>query len=313
LATFLLVLVIAGDFLGILAPSTKPVAQAPILSSEVAVLPMATKGVEESITSKKVAPPKPQQPDTAAAADTTMLQAPQTAQMITGTADMTLTAEAGEPAERRILTEEPPATPDMVSETETVTSAMTETISAKQASGMGGGIVSETDNNLPMESAIIGPDGLMWNSTISVTVSTTETLTFPMTITMEGPGVGVIYDIGKGGGMPEEVPSQQLEPTLTAVPEEAPAQPEPSGPGEQPAPTETPEIVAFAVETPTPLRELQSMNRAAAPTSILTPPLPTPQPARTGQTAVRIIEIALAILAFVTGLAALYTWWIRRM
>jgi anti-sigma factor RsiW len=313
LATFLLVLVIAGDFLGILAPSTKPVAQAPILGSEVAVQPMATKGVEESITSKKVAPPKPQQPDTAAAADTTMLQAPQTAQMITSTADMTLTAEAGEPAERMILTEEPPATPDMVSETETVTSAMTETISAKQASGMGGGIVSETDNNLPMESAIIGPDGLMWNSTISVTVSTTETLTFPMTITMEGPGVGVIYDIGKGGGMPEEVPSQQLEPTLTAVPEEAPAQPEPSGPGEQPAPTETPEIVAFAVETPTPLRELQSMNRAAAPTSILTPPLPTPQPARTGQTAVRIIEIALAILAFVTGLAALYTWWIRRM
>jgi anti-sigma factor RsiW len=322
LATFLLVLVIAGDFLGILAPSTKPLAQAPVLSSEVAVQPMATAVVEERIASKEAAPTEPQQPETAAAEDTTMLQAPQTAQMITGTADLSLTAEAGEPTERMILTEEPPAMPGMITETETVTLAMTETTSAKQASGMGGGMVSGTDENLPVESAILTSEGLMWNSTITLTVSPTETLMFPMTVTMAGPGITMTSEAGVGGGPPEEQPPQPLEPTFTAIPEESPAQSEPSSPVEHPdatelnapAPTETPEIVALAIETPTtPLRELQSMNRAAAPTSTLTPPLPTPQSARTSQTAVRVIEIALAILAFVTGLAALYTWWMRRM
>jgi anti-sigma factor RsiW len=312
LATFLLVLVIAGDFLGILAPATKPVAQAPVLSVEVAVQPAATKGVEERISSKVAAPSEPEQPGTAAAENNAMLQAPQAALMITGTADMSLTAEAGESAELMILTEEPSAMRGMVTETETFTSAMTETISAKQASGMGEGMVAEADENLPMESAILTSEGLMWNSTITLTVSPTETLTFPMTVTMAGPGITTTYETGVGGGLPEEVPLQQLVPTLTAVPEEYPA-PVEHDTLEPVLPTETPEIVALAVETPTPLQELQPMNRAAAPTSTLTPPLPSPQPARTGQTAVRIIEIALAFLAFVTGLAALYTWWAKRI
>jgi hypothetical protein len=312
LATFLLVLVIAGDFLGILTPATKPVAQAPVLSAEVAVQPAATKGVEERITSKEAAPAAPEQSGTTAAEDTAILQAPQAALMITGTANMSLTAEAGESAKLMGQTEEPSALRGTVNETETVTSAMTETISAKQASGMGGGMVPETDENLSMESAILTSEGLMWNSTISLTVSPTETLIFPMTVTMAGPGVTMMYETGVGGGPPEEAPLQQLVPTLTAVPKEYPA-PVENDTLEPVLPTETPEIVALAAETPTTLQELQPMNRAAAPTSTLTPPLPSPQPARTGQTAVRIIEIALAFLAFVTGLAALYTWWGKRI
>jgi anti-sigma factor RsiW len=312
LATFLLVLVIAGDFLGILAPATKPVAQVPVLSAEVAAQPAATAAVQERITSKEAAPAAPEQSGTTAAEDTAILQAPQAALMITGTANMSLTAEAGESAKLMGQTEEPSALRGTVNETETVTSAMTETISAKQASGMGGGMVPETDENLSMESAILTSEGLMWNSTISLTVSPTETLIFPMTVTMAGPGVTMMYETGVGGGPPEEAPLQQLVPTLTAVPKEYPA-PVENDTLEPVLPTETPEIVALAAETPTTLQELQPMNRAAAPTSTLTPPLPSPQPARTGQTAVRIIEIALAFLAFVTGLAALYTWWGKRI
>ena len=315
LATFLLILVVAGDFLGILAPSTKPVAQAPGVIAEVAVEPMATAVVEERIASKEAAPSEPLQPDTAAAEDTAMLQAPQAAIMITGTAGMSPTAEAGESAEPFALVEETPVPDEILTETLIVSEAMTETISAKQASGMGGGMATETDENLSMESAILTSEGLMWNSTISVTVSLTETLMFPMTVTMAGPGITMTYEAEVGSSLPEEQPLLQPEPTLTAVPEEYPALPEPSSSTElpAPAPTETPEIVALAAETPTPLRELQSMNQAAAPTQTFAPQLPTPQPARVGQTAVRIIEITLALLAFVTGLAALYSWWAKRL
>jgi hypothetical protein len=177
---------------------------------------------------------------------------------------------------------------------------------------MGGGTVTETDENLTMESAILTSEGLMWNSTISLTVSPTETLMIPMTVTMAGPGITMTYETGVGGGLPEEASLQQLAPTLTAVPEEYPA-PAENDTLEPVRPTETPEIVALAADTPAPLQELESMYRAAAPTSTLAPPLPSPQPARTGQTALRIIEIALAFLAFVTGLAALVTWWAKRI
>jgi len=312
LATFLLVLVIAGDFLGILTPATKPLAQAPVLSAEVAAQPAATAAVEEGITSQKAASSELEQPGTSAAEDTAILQAPQAALMITGTADISLTAEAGESATLMAQPEEPSALLGMENETEIVTSAITETISAKQASGMGGGMASEADENLSMESAILTSDGLMWNSTISLTVSPTETLMIPMTVTMAGPGITMTYATGVGGGPPEELPLQHLVPTLSAVPEEYPT-PAENDTLEPVLPTQTPEIVALAVETPTPLQELQPLNRAAAPTSTLTPPLPSPQPARTGQTALRIIEIVLAFLAFVTGLAALYTWWGKRI
>jgi anti-sigma factor RsiW len=312
LATFLLILVIAGDFLGILTPATKPVAQAPVLSVEVAAQPAATAAVEERITSKEAAPAKPEQSGTTAAEDTAILQAPQAALMITSTADMSLTAEAGESAKLIGETEVPSAMRGMVTETETITNAMTETISAKQASGMGGGMAPEIDEYLTMESAILTSEGLMWNSTISLTVSPTETLMIPMTVTMAGPGITMTYETGVGGGPPEEAPLQQLAPTFSAVPEEYPA-PAESDTLEPVLPTETPEIVALAAETPAPLQELPSIKRAAEPTSTLAPPLPSPQPARTGQTALRIIEIALAFLAFVTGLAALVTWWAKRI
>ena len=163
LATFLLVLVIAGDFLGILTPATKPVAQAPVLSAEVAAQPAATVAEEERITSKAAAPSEPEQPGTSAAEDTAILQAPQAALMITGTAGMSLTAEAAQSAMLVDQTAEPSALLGMENETEIVTSAITETISAKQATGMGEGMVggiggdsiTEMDENLAMESAIL--------------------------------------------------------------------------------------------------------------------------------------------------------------
>jgi len=313
LATFLLVLVIAGDFLGILAPSTRPAAQAPGVVAEISVEPMATAVVEERITSKEAAPAEAQQPDTAAAEDTTMLQAPQAAMMITGTADMPPTAEAGESTESFTLVEETPVPDEILTETVIVSEVMTETVSAKQATGMGGGLATEMDEGLPMETAILTSEGLMWNSTISLTVSPTETLMFPMTVTMTGPGITMTYEAEVGNVLPEEQPLPEPEPTLTATPEESPAEPESPVELPAPVPTEMPEVVALAVETPTPLRELKSMNQTAAPTQTIAPQLSTSQPARAGQATVRIIEITLAILAFITGLAALYSWWAKRL
>ena len=320
LATFLLVLVIAGDFLGILTPSTQPVAQAPTLNAEVAVQPAATAGAEERITSKEAAPSELDQSGVAAAEEAPMLAAPQANQMITGTADLLPTVAAGETF---ALAEGTSGPDELLTQTVIAAEAMTETLSAKQASemgagmasGMGGDVATEMGESLLMESAVFTSEGLMWNSTITLTTSPTETLMFPMTVTMAGPGITTTYEAGVGGGLVEESLLLQLEPTLTAAPEEFPAPDEHPDTAElaAPAPTETPEIIALAIETPTPLRNLQSLDQAAAPTPTLASPLPAPQPARTGLTAVRIIEIVLALLAFVTGLAALYAWWVKRI
>jgi anti-sigma factor RsiW len=318
LATFLLVLVIAGDVLGILAPSTKPVAQAPALTAEVAMQPATTAAARGEPNAKQAAPMTAEvlQPTTAAAEVAPMLQAPQALQAITGTAALSLTAEAGESAQPFAGAEVTPAMQEIMTITETkiVAEAIPETISAEQASGMGPGMVDEMVEDRPPSSAILTSQGLMWNTTISLTVSPTETLTFPMTVTIEGAGISVTYDAGVGGGLPEEELTQ-AETASTATPAEPPLPREPEVSTEAvPAPTGTPEIVALALETPTPSQpELQTMKQVVAPTQTLTPSLPASHPTRPGQLALRIVEIALALLALVTTLAALFTWLVKRI
>jgi anti-sigma factor RsiW len=278
LATFVLVLVIVGDLLGILSPAVKPVAELPARTVEVAQPPSATSGLEPQAAKQAPTFAEPPQPTTAAAED---------AQALSETAPMSLTVGA--------------EAPFAVSETMTVSETITEPITAKQAAGMGSGMPSETADELPMPDAILTDNGPMWNLTVLVTVSPTETLIFPMTITLDGPAITETIETGVGGGLPDEG-LRQVEPTLTTAPEPPPA------------PAGTPEAAALAAETPHPSQpELQALKPAEAPSPTTSSQAPSPQPARTGRSAVRVIEITLAVLALITSLAALYTWWAKRL
>jgi hypothetical protein len=311
LATFLLILVIAGDFMGILGTSSRPVAQAPALATEAAVQPAVTALVEEPGIARQAAPSEPESPAATAAEDSANLQAPLAAQMITGTANMSPSLESSAPFTQP---EETPALAAMALATDTLSTAMTETLSAKQATGMGGGVITELDEDLPMSSAIFTSEGIMWNATISVTVSPTETLTFPMTVTMTGPGITVMYDAGVGGRSSEE-PLMQETPDQTPVQEETASPEESAAPVEMPAPsaTEAPEIVALAAATPTAsLPEMQTIEPAGAPTQTLSQQLPVTQPEKGGISTLRIIEIILALLALITASAAFVTWWLKK-
>ncbi len=325
LATFLLVLVVIGDLLGILTPSVKPVAQLPAQAPVAAALPAATAAV--GAESNQTAAPssiQAQQPEPTPSENATLAQAPQALQAqqaLTDTSALTLTIESAQPFSE---TAETSLAPSAKLGTETITNVITATITAMQATGLGGGLGSENNDNMLMAEAVITPEGLQWNSTISVTVSPTETLTFPMTITMEGPGITATYETGVGGGPPE---AQQMptEPPLFPELQETPMPTEPSGstelaaptPTELPVPTqsepsgstEAPGIVAQAVEPPTPSpEEPQALRQAAAPTQA-----PEPHPVRSGQAAVRTAEIILALLALLTGLAALAAWLVKRI
>jgi hypothetical protein len=300
LATFLLILVVVGDVFGILTPAAKPVAQAPTRSSETTMPPATNLGVEGPVTQQAVLATSEPTLAAAPAETVTILQAPKAQSMITDTTAMSPTVE---PAQALGVELETPGTRNIVTKTEietgTITVGITETISAKQAAGMGGGLMGEEDESMPTSSAIITPNGLMWNTTISVTVSPTETLTFPMTVTKEGPGLAATYETGVGGGQPE-VESQRAEPTPTAIPPEAPS---PAG-NSVPAPTETPVVVQ---------PETQTITQAVAPTQTVLPQVYTPQPDRLGQFIVRIVEMTLALLALVTALVAIYIWWLGKI
>jgi len=284
LATFVLVLVIVGDLLGILSPAANPVAELPARTAEVAQPPSATAGLEPQAAKQAPTFAEPPQPTTAAAEDAQALQA---SQALSETAPMSLTVGA--------------EAPFAASETLTVSEPITEPITAKQAAGMGSGMPGETADELPLPDAILTENGPMWNSTILVTVSPTETLIFPMTITLDGPAIAETIATGVGGGLPVDEGLRQVEPTLTTAPEQPPA---PGG---------TPEAAALATQTPPASQpELQALKPAEAPSPTTSPQALRPQPARTGRSAVRMIEITLAVMALITGLAALYTWWGKR-
>jgi hypothetical protein len=323
LATFLLVLVVIGDVLGILTPSNKPVAQAPIRTSPVAVSPLATPTAgAESVTSAASSSIQAQ-PPVATANESANLQAPQVAQAkqpVTNTESLTLTIQSAQPFSPTI--EETPVVPGTEIETETITNVNTATIMAQEATGLGGIMNGEADVNLPFSKAVLTSEGLQWKTTISVTVSPTETLTFPMTVTMEGPGVAMTYDIGGKGGGPSEEQSGILEPTSTPLLEASPAPAMPASPTETPVPTEpadspateAPGIVAQAVEPPTlSPTQPEQLRQAATPTQAQPAIQPVSQPARSGQAGVRIIEIVLALLALVAGFAALAAWLAKRI
>ncbi len=329
LATFILVLVIVGDLLGILAPARKQVALAPQPTPPVAAAsPLST--VAPGVGAlKSAAPltPESQPPTSAPEVNAQALQAqpaPTSRQGLTETMTMTLSVQAALPVTE---TTETPGLATSEAETETITTAITETMVAKEASGMGGTFVSGPNESLPFSNAIITARGPQWNTTVAVTVSPTETLTFPVTVTMEGPGLTVTYDLGVGkGGGPEEgeptitPPPDALpmlpEPTSTpessgmaelSVPTETPPQAIPSSSNEtaQPAPTESPEALAQNVA---PLTAPETPARAAVPAESISSDGAASQTTRPGQAALRIAELVLAALAFISGFVAFLIW-----
>jgi hypothetical protein len=291
LATFILILVVVGDLLGILAPAAQPVAQAPAPTTEVLRQVAATREVEAPIANQ-AAPMLDQsaQPSATAEAEAQVLESPQA---LTETAPLSLTVGAVPPLA-------------MAEITPTVTE--TETLSAKAATGMGGGGPDESGGNLLPSNSLLNAEGSMWVSTVVVAVSPTETLTFPMTVTIEGSALSETLTEGPENGWQTES-FATAEPAMPAAPEEsvAPLEPAPT------EPVEAPEISAGLLDTPLPSQtEAQILEPTQIPPQATLAPTPNPQPARAGRNAVRILEFSLAFLALVMGSAALYIWWSRR-
>ena len=288
LATFILVLVIVGDLLGILTSATKPVAQAPARTSEAPLPPAAT---AQDLNQTAPSLGASSQPTMAAALEAEVQESPRA---LTDTTTLSLTVEAVAPS--ALVPGEPTVGPPTLSENMTTPITMT----AKQATGMGGGEPLETGDNLLPPGSIATSEGPMWVSTVQFSVSLTETLRFPMTITLDGPPTAETYN----PQLSDEVQAESLvqaEPTLTPVPEPPPA------------PTSTPEIVARIVETPTPSQPVpQSTRQAQVPSPTLSASPSSSQPARLNQSTVRILETTFALLALIAGLAAGYSWWSKR-
>jgi anti-sigma factor RsiW len=316
LATFILIVVVIGDVLGILTPASKPVAQAPGYPSVLSQQATAPSGLEAT-----AAPSLAQAP---AAPQTT--EAPLSAQAAVAPQE---TAAPGLAAQALAAPETPAETapvqpkvgvvaPSQPAETtpglsETLTNTIT--ITASIASGMGGGPGAEENNVLPPTSTMTarGPE---WVTTLQVTVSPTETLTFPMTITLEGSPITKTYDTTVENGWPVEklAPGQA---TPTPTPQEGPtlaapqviASTETEAPAEAQAPAEAP----VPAETSVPSQpELQARRSTPLSRQADTTPAASRPSAGINRSAVRIVEIALAALALLTGLAAGFFWLFRR-
>ncbi len=300
LATFLLILVIVGDWLGILAPSTAPVAQAPTRAPQVSAQQIATATLEAPAPPLLGAAP---QPTAAASLD---MQAQQSPQTITETTPMTLTVGALAPSASMAATS---------SFSETATESITMT--AKNAAGLGSGEPPQTGFEALPSDSMVTPLNPVWVTTLQVTVSPTETLSFPMTVTLDGIPITGTFNLAAQNEQPVEGLTQ-AEPTSTITPEPPPAPTE----VQLPAPTSTPEVVARAVETPTSAAGVraaliptpsQPEPHANPPATIPSPTLaPGPKPARQGLFGLRILEIMLALLALAAGLAAGIFWWSKR-
>lgn len=300
LATFLLILVILGDWLGILAPSTAPVALAPARAPQVSAQHVATPTLEAPAASLLGATP---QPTVASSLD---MQAQQSPQTITETTPMTLTVSAVAPSASMAATS---------SFSETATAPMTMT--AKNAAGLGAGEQAQPGfQPLPSDSMVSLANPILV-TTLLVTVSPTETLSFPMTVTLDGVPITGTFNLTAQNEQPVEALAQP-EPTSTITPEPPPAPNE----AQLPAPTSMPEVVARAVDTPTSETGVraalnptpsQPQPNVTAPATIPAPTLaPGPQPARQGLLGLRILEIMLALLALAVGLVAGIFWWSKR-
>jgi anti-sigma factor RsiW len=294
LATFLLVLVLVGDWLGILTPSTGPVAQAPVRTSEFAVQNAAAATPEAPAAKLLGTAP---QPTVQASLD---MQAEQADQTLPETTPMTLTVGAVAPSALGVETS---------AYSETVTAPLTMT--AKAGAGMGAGEPTEPRIGLFAPESMVTPENPVWITTIQVTISPTETLSFPMTVTLDGVPITGTLQFDTQNEQPLEQMAQP-EPTSTATPEPpaAPLESPSPVPTNTSVPTNTPAEVAHMVETPTSSQpELPAKPPAPVPSPTLAP---GPQPARSGLPGLRILEIMLAALALAAGLAAGIFWWSKR-
>lgn len=304
-ATFILLLVVVGDLLGILTPTTKHVAQEPVATMEVALQVAATEVVEERVAKEaapaEMEPAMPTNGDAVAAEalesqafEEQVVEAPL---MITETLPMSLTVAAS------------PVMTDGL------------TLSAEEASGMGvgGGIVEDEGDSQPPSAKALAPEENLWTTTILLTISPTETLAFPMTVTIEGPAITETLDTATDLELtPEEL--LQAETAETTAPEvlrqaeatEPPSSEAPPAPEEVPLrePTGVPEELTLA---PSPLPTSQPEQQVLQPTEDTSPQEPSTQPTRIGQPTVRLLEITLAILALIMGLAAAYFHWIKKL
>lgn len=329
LATFILIVVVISDVLGILTPASKPVAQAPGYPSVLSQQATAPNGLEATAApSLAQAPAAPQTTEAPLSAQEAAVAPQETA--APGLAAQALAAPET-PAETApvqpkvgvVAPSQPAETTPGLSETLTNTI----TITASIATGMGGGPGAEENNLLPTTSTMTarGPE---WVTTLQVTVSPTETLTFPMTITLEGSPITKTYDTTVENGWPVEklapgqatpTPTPQEGPALAApqviasTETEAPA--EAQAPAEAPAPAlaATPESLGLPAETSVPSQpELQARRSTPLSRQADTTPAASRPSAGINRSAVRIVEIALAALALLTGLAAGFFWLFRR-
>jgi anti-sigma factor RsiW len=298
LATFLLILVVVGDLLGILAPSTGQVAQAPTQAPEVAVQQMPQTESRQVLTDTLEAPAAvpmlgaaSQPTSTAALTESIQLSA----QAITETTPLTMALSAVAPFAQD---EQTPA----FTETETAPLSMTSKLAPEM--GVGGGGLPELGNDQPVYKSFNTTNEPMWVTTLQVTVSPTETLTFPMTITLDSAPMTDTMEVTVENDLPPGPTTEgAAEPTRIAEPESP-----------EPAATSTPETVSRLEETPiAPQPESQTFQPAPLPSE--TPPAAAliPQAARADRSVVRILEILLASVALAAGLAAAWVWWTKRI
>lgn len=290
-ATFILVLVVVGDLLGILSPTARPVAQAPVATMEVALQVAATEVIEER-TAKEAAP---------AVMETKMT--------------MTADTVAEEALESQAFAEQVVEAPLMITETAPLSlsvAAMTEitdtlTLSTEEASGMGvgSGLLYEEKDLLPPSAKALTTEDNLWTTTILLSISPTQTLAFPMTVTIDGPVITKTLDIVADFAITSET-LREAEAT------ESPASEMPPAPEEAPIvePSSMPEELALA---PSPVFTSQPEQQVLPTPEDTSAQEPSLQSTRIGLSTVRLLEITLATLVFIMGLAAAYFHWIKKL
>ena len=301
LAAFLLILVVVGDLLGFLAPSTGTVALAPQRASITTQAPLLGQAPRQTIAAT--------------------VEAPAASSMLGGASQPTSTPETNESVQGftqqsdQAITATVPITPalgatlyNQAEETPAFTDTLTAPISATTKLGVGlGGGTSEPGSDLVSSSdGVVTLENPVWTTILVVTVSSTETLTFPMTITLDAATQHML----------------PLEPTLELQlePTQVPTLEPPAAATEPPTPviTSPPAAIARVDETPTASRPQPQTFQPALPSTETPPvlavvPAAASQPTRPGRTSVRILEIALAFVTLAAGLASGILWWFKRM